>query len=207
MKKTDVLSTIFSVLIVMGLMGMTACDSGGGGGGGSDKSSVTLGVCIGDSITRGLGVATPYPVILSGITGKTFINLGRDGAKASEGISAANSALSRNPSHVLIMYGVNDITQGVDSDTVAGNVIAIADRVAAAGATPVIGEVTPLAGAFERFNSSVIGCNALIRSAAGAKGYAVAATYSAVGSNLQSDGEHPNQEGQNAIASAFDRAF
>jgi len=194
------------LLLMGGLTLSLSCDSGGGGGG-SDKSSVTIAVCIGDSITRGLGVSIPYPAILTGITGKTFINMGRDGATSSDGLSMVNSALSRNPSHVLIMYGVNDTNQSVSSDVIAGNVIAIADRVAAAGATPVIGEVTPEAGDFARFNGFIQGVNGLIRSAASERGYAVAATFNAVGENIQSDGIHPNQEGINAIASAFDRAF
>ena len=84
-------------LLCAALSLVVSCDSGSSGGG-SDKSSVTLGVCIGDSITRGLGVATPYPAVLSGITGKTFVNLGRDGATSSDGLSAVRSALSRNPS-------------------------------------------------------------------------------------------------------------
>ncbi len=196
-----------ALLLTAGLLFSSSCDSGGGGGGGSDKSSVTKGVCIGDSIPRGLGVTTPYPAVLSGITGKTFINMGRDGATTAVGRFMVDAALAEKPSHVLIMFGVNDINQAVDFDTIAANIIAIDDKVSAAGAVPVIGEITPLTAQHADQNRYTIGVNGLIRSAAAAKGYAVAKTHKAVGTNIQSDGEHPTQEGANALASAFDKAF
>ena len=177
-------------------------DSGGGGGSGSDVTSI---LCIGDSITRGFGVTTPYPSVLAGISGKPVSNQGRDGDTSAQGLSRISSAIARsNPSHVCIMFGANDIILATGLPNAAANIGRMIDVAKAAGVEVVVGQVTPFTGSREFLNAEALKLNEAIADEASARGVRVAKTHSAVGINVNSDGTHPNQEGANAIAGAFD---
>jgi lysophospholipase L1-like esterase len=190
-------------VLAAGYLTMGCNDSGSSGGsgdsgGGAEGKTI---LCVGDSITRGLGVSTPYPSILAGITGAgNVVNAGVDGVTASYGAGAINGLLSRhNPDIVCIMYGANDARKGIGADSTVGNIAAIVDAVKAFGARPIVGQVTPQTG---QNASGAPGVKA-INGRLGNVGAPVAGTFGAVGDKLQPDGLHPNDLGMSGIAGAF----
>jgi len=178
----------------------TGCDSGGGSSGGGGSTDGTI-LCIGDSITRGLGASTPYPSILAGITGSpNVINAGVDGERSGEGAGRINGLLSRHsPDIVCIMYGANDVRSGANPDAIVGNIAAIVDAVKSFGARPIVGQVTPQTGENKQYAGQVRAVNGAL----GGAGAPVAGTFGGVGDNLQPDGLHPNDIGMSGIAGAF----
>lgn len=137
---------------------------------GGDSSTVV--VCVGDSITEG-----GYPGALGSITGYTVIDAGKAGEKSSGGAGRISSLLaSHNPTHVCILYGINDLIHDASPNSVIGNLNAIVAEVKKAGATPIVGTLTPVFGskygklqpAVDELNSKIRGIGAPIANLAGA---------------------------------------
>jgi lysophospholipase L1-like esterase len=165
-------------------------------------------LCFGDSITAGYQVAIPYPTRLAANTGHSTINAGVGGETASGGLRRIDNLLMwSSPSHVLILFGTNDINQpNPNLQRSAEVVMEIALRVRAAGAIPIVGTVPPMIGRRAHQNSRVYSLNRHLRSQAAAQGIRVADINAAFGSGsglMQGDGFHPNDEGQEVIARVF----
>ena len=180
----------------------TGCNHSGGSGGGGGGAEGKIILCLGDSITRGLGTSTPYPSILAGITGAAnVINAGSDGERSGEGAARIGSLLSRHkPDIVCIMYGANDAIVGIPAESTIGNLTAIVGAVNAFGARAVVGQVTPQTGP----RAGNAGAVAAINDRIGSVGAPIAGTFGAVGgeANLP-DGLHPNDLGHSGMAGAF----
>lgn len=165
-------------------------------------------LCFGDSITMGRDIAVPYPTRLANNTGYTTINGGRGGELASGGLARIDSWLAWcNPTHVLIMFGTNDINQP-DPDTrgAASRVLQIAQRCRAYGAIPIVGTVPPMIGPRSYNSSHVYSLNSHLRSMAAAQNVLLADINAAFGSGsglMNSDGFHPNDMGLEIIALTF----
>lgn len=167
-------------------------------------------LCIGDSITEGVNVASPYPSRLANNTGHRVINAGIGGEKAAQGLARIDALLTQHsPCNVLILFGANDVwSPSTDLRSSANSVLQIALRARAYGATPVIGTTTPFIAPPRRADTParVREFNNYVRSYASANGIRLADIYSAFGSGsglLVSDGVHPNDAGMEVIARTF----
>lgn len=165
-------------------------------------------LCIGDSITEGVYVATPYPTRLSRLIGQPVINAGIGGEEADAGLARINGLLNQHsPTHVLILFGTNDILHSRQNlYTTALEIMEMARRARASGAVPVIGTAPPMT-APRTFNAGRVNeLNGYIRSMASANGFLVADIQNAFGSGaglMMSDGFHPNDAGMQVIAQTF----
>lgn len=166
-------------------------------------------VAMGDSITSGLGYSSvePYPAKLSAMLGKTVINKGHGGDLSSDGKSDVNSVLANyKPGYLLILYGVNDIIYSYGTDHIIANLRAIIQAAKANKTVPVIATLTPAFGSHAYMTGGINDLNASIRLMAAEEGVSVADLDSAFGWNsdyILSDGLHPNDEGNELIATTF----
>lgn len=168
-------------------------------------------LCIGDSITEGVYVATPYPTRLANNTGHRVINAGIGGEKAAQGLARIDALLAQHhPCNVLILFGANDVwSPSTDLRSSANSVLQMALRARAAGAMPVIGTTSPFLSPPRRVDTParVREFNGYVRSLASANGIRLADVYNVFGAGgsglLTSDGVHPNDAGMEAIARTF----
>ncbi len=79
------------------------------------------------------------------VPGSVVYNYGWPGARSYHGVDKINYYMSLHPDSncVLIMYGANDLYQGLHPSSTRANVELIAQRARAAGRVPVIATVTP----------------------------------------------------------------
>ena len=178
------------------------------GGISRSASAQAVVLCFGDSITMGRDVSIPYPTRLATNTGHTTINGGVGGELASGGLRRIDLWLTMcNPTHVLIMFGTNDINQpGQNLGRSAEVVIEIALRCRAYGAIPIVGTIPPTIGPRSWQSSLVFTFNSHLRSLAAAHAILLADINAAFGSGsglMNSDGFHPNDMGQEIIAQTF----
>ncbi len=178
------------------------------GGTALSASAQAVVLCFGDSITMGRDVAVPYPNRLAANTGHTTINGGIGGETASCGRRRIDLWLQMcNPTHVLIMFGTNDINQpNQNLQRSAEVVIEIALTCQAFGAIPIVGTIPPTIGPRAWQSSRVYTFNRHLRSLAAAHHILLADINAAFGSGsglMNSDGFHPNDTGLEIIARTF----
>ncbi len=98
-------------------------------------------VAFGDSLTAGYGAggeSHAYPAVLAQLTGKTVINMGRNGETAVQAPDRLAQVLAHQPQMVLIEFGANDFMQSLSREKAVEAVASIVDAVQAAGAIAVI---------------------------------------------------------------------
>lgn len=204
-------SVISGALLVV-IFALQGCEHGGGGGGIADghdfgENDPNVYVAMGDSITHGYGASVPYPAVLSSMLGKTVINKGVDGAKASAGLSAVNGVLSTyKPGFLLILYGANDIIYSNDPAQVTELLRAIIRAAKENKTIPVIATCTPQITEHAVYNPGIISLNVRIRSMAAEEGVKVVdleSSFAAHNEYYTSDGLHPNNTGHSVIAADF----
>ena len=124
-------------------------------------------LCAGDSITQGLqrtgsgiifGIKSPQngsvnvggyqsrlnTMLDSNIEPSTLYNWGFGGENSAGGLGRINSILdSRSADIILIMYGANDLYQGISSSGTKANIRAMIDRSRSKGVIPIISTITP----------------------------------------------------------------
>ena len=164
-------------------------------------------VTFGDSITAGYG-STPYSSFLQEKVGgkATVINRGKGGEQTGNGTKRISSVLAADkPTYILIMEGANDAIWGVSSSTLKFNIGVMIDKSRAAGATPILANVTP--NTRQSLTVSIRNdYNPAISSVAAAKGVALVDAFGAVignWANLTFDGLHPNAAGSSVLADTF----
>jgi lysophospholipase L1-like esterase len=192
-----------------GLAFLLSCD----GGGSSVSGNVKIVVCFGDSITAGVGDAQSYPDILKGFLedeGITVVNAGVSGEQLSTGVSRIASVIDQfNPTHILILEGVNDlILAGTDPVNVSNSLVQMLDIVIGKGVKPIVGTLTPTTGEPD-YNPQIDAYNQQLKLVAQAKGVRVADLSREFGSGkgLLQDGLHPNTKGNRIIAITFAEAL
>lgn len=164
-------------------------------------------VAFGDSITVGKG-STPYSSFLQQkINGKaTVVNRGKSGEQTGGGVSRISSVLAADkPTYILIMEGANDAIWGISSSTVKYNIGVMIDKSIAAGATPIVGNVTP--NTRHELTATIRNnYNPAIASIAAAKGVVLVDAFGAVVDDwekLNFDGLHLTAEGESILADQF----
>lgn len=177
--------------------------------GGLSNSQAQLSVlCIGDSITEGVYVSTPYPTRLARNTGYRVINAGIGGERAARGLERIDALLQEHkPSHVLILFGTNDIlSPSQDLRASANAVLGMAQRALARGVIPVVGTAPPMVNPRAWNMPRVRTFNNYVRSLAATHRLRLADIQSAFGTGgglIISDGFHPNDNGMEVIARTF----
>jgi acyl-CoA thioesterase-1 len=155
-------------------------------------------VCLGDSITAGVGAGPgeAYPELLAARLGTEVINAGVSGETAAQGLARVDAVLAENPWLVVVELGGNDILHQVPPEQTERSLRGILDRLLAARVVPVLIEMdAPFAGryrdVYERLGDE----------------YRVPVVDGAVGEilrdrSLKSDEIHPNARGQKVLADA-----
>ena len=108
-------------------------------------------VCLGDSITSGVGAepGQPFPALLATKLGREVINEGVPGDTAGEGLARIDQALAHDPWMVIVELGGNDILRQVPPAQTEAALRQVLDRLLAARVVPVLVELeVPFAGRY-----------------------------------------------------------
>ena len=187
---------------------LAGCDHGGGGGLGTDVGSNDPNVvaAVGDSITAG-----SYPAQLAGMIHKTVNNHGVGGATADDGAARIGGVLAEDkPGYVLILYGANDAITSVDPDDTIAALSAIIGACKANKSIPVIATLTPMYTEHSIYDGNAKRISERIRTLASQTGITLCDLEKEFGDNetlFQSDGLHPNSQGDMVIADSFAALF
>ncbi|HEX2254803.1 MAG TPA: GDSL-type esterase/lipase family protein [Thermoanaerobaculia bacterium] len=114
----------------------------------SDGSTI---VCLGDSITAGVGAAADeaYPARLAELLGVEVVNAGVSGDTTADGLARLDAALAADPWLVIVGLGGNDMLRRLPAERAEENLRALVDGVLAAGAVPMLVEIEgPFGGAY-----------------------------------------------------------
>lgn len=173
----------------------------------SESSSASAGnrviLCIGDSITEGVGTTDPYPSKLARITGDKVVNAGVTSQRSDQGVSRIQSEINRsNPTHVCILFGTNDVRVNNTGST-ASNIQSMVNTVRAAGAVAIVGTIPPLLERGGTLQPAVDSLNGQIRGISGASIADIARDFGSGSGTMNSDGIHPNNNGAAIIAANF----
>lgn len=168
-------------------------------------------VAMGDSITEGVGdCGTPWPERLSAMLGKTIANEGVSGEHAYEGADRVDGVLSAyKPGRLLILYGANDIMHSRDHDEIIEDLRTIIQAAKNNKTVPELATLIPMSGHDEIFATGVESLNEDVRALASEEGVRLVdleAAFEATGdvdAYMQSDGVHPNSDGNQLIAETF----
>lgn len=180
-------------------------------GGGSPSVTEAAGAnsytAIGDSITEGYGVSRSYPTRLTGMLGQTVFNEGIGGQFVSQGKARLQQVInSRHPTHLVILFGTNDVNAGLDLNSSSQQLQSMAEVARGNGVVPIVGTIPPMIGAAAQNNGRVNQLNNYIRSRVSDESYVMAdvgAAFGGGGGLIQNDGFHPNDSGQQVIADAL----
>jgi lysophospholipase L1-like esterase len=205
-----------AILAVSGLC--AGCENNGGSkslGEGYDfgNNDPNLVVCIGDSITKGNAVPglTPYPALLGPMIGKSVENRGQGGAMTDYGVEITPGILAnRKPGFLIIDYGAVDAIFDRDQAWSLNNLRTIIRMATANKTIPILATLTPQIGEHRVFNHWVDDFNPQIRDLANAEGAAladIADGFADPESLLVDDGLHPNQAGEQLMATLFADVF
>lgn len=110
-------------------------------------------LALGDSLTYGTGATaeTSYPAVLARLTGWNVVNAGIPGDTSAGALARLPELLQQHsPPLVIVSIGGNDFLRRMPTADTRGNIRAICEQVAAAGAQPLlvaIPEVSALAAA------------------------------------------------------------
>jgi acyl-CoA thioesterase I len=129
----------FVLRVVAGLLvgAITGC---GGPAVRNLESSGTTIVCLGDSITAGVGAGggATYPQRLAELLGVPVVNAGVPGDTAAQGRARVAAVLAKDPWLVIIELGGNDLLQRVPVERTEADLAAIVAAVLDAGAVPLL---------------------------------------------------------------------
>lgn len=163
-----------------------------------DNPGTTI-VCLGDSITAGVGVSEgeTYPDLLARRLRVDVVNAGVSGNTAEDGLARVEEALAEDPWLVIVELGGNDILRRVPPERTERALRGILDRLLAARVVPVLVEVeAPLAAQYSQVFERI------------GEDYDVPVVEDVLGEiltdpALKSDPIHPNAAGQRVLAEAL----
>ena len=131
------------------------------------QNDPTLYVCIGDSITQGIGGVTPYPSYLAQILDRRVVNQGVAGERVAAGAARTASVLDAQcPGYVLILHGLNDVIDGRGPEQIIPYLRSMIQAAKARNVLPAISTITPFVGTREELNDTISAVNRQIRALA-----------------------------------------
>lgn len=156
-------------------------------------------VCLGDSITSGVGAepGQPYPALLAAKLNREVINEGVPGDTAEDGLARVDRALAHDPWMVIVELGGNDILRRVPPDRTEAALRQVLDRLLAARVVPVLVELeVPFSGRYTDVFERI------------ADDYDIPVVEEALGEilldpALKADPIHPNAQGHVELAAAI----
>lgn len=166
-------------------------------------------VVMGDGLSTGVGLGerAPWPYRLERKLKKTVHDAAKGGTRIDYGVANIASILGTyEPSHVLILYGSNDVGAENASDYIAASLLQMVEIAKSSNVIPVIATLPPL---YEREGDVVARLrrvNDKIRSMTDIEDVPLADLEAEFGSNrdlIQADGLHPTPEGHEVIATEF----
>jgi acyl-CoA thioesterase I len=100
-------------------------------------------VCLGDSITAGVGAgpAESYPDLLAARFGVEVVNAGVPGDTAAQGLARLDGVLAEDPWLVVVQLAGNDLLRGVPASKTEESLEALVSRILARGALPLLVEL------------------------------------------------------------------
>ncbi len=208
MKHIKLLIIFSYVLILAGCGGGsdgTTTGAAGAAANGTDMAGMVVLqnqiLVISDSIGNGTGATSNFPSILEGLTGIPVVNASTSGISAEGGASRTQELISRfSPMYLVLLLGTNNATGAGGGINGAINSLRFAAGVAnAAGVVPIIGTLPPI----RRSSSENASAFAISGGILGIDNARIARIDTAVTVSEISDGLHPNDSGQNKIASLF----
>ena len=104
-----------------------------------DSAGKTI-VCLGDSITAGVGAdgGNTYPQRLAELLGVPVVNAGVPGDTAAQGRARLPAVFARDPWLVIVELGGNDLLGRVPVERTEADLAAIVEAVLDAGAVPLL---------------------------------------------------------------------
>jgi lysophospholipase L1-like esterase len=155
-------------------------------------------VCLGDSITAGVGSGPgeAYPELLASKLGTQVINQGVSGDTTAGGLARVNDVLAKDPWLVVVELGGNDFLRQVPPEETERSLRGILDRLLSARVVPVLVEMdAPFGGRYREIYERL------------GDEYHVPVVEDAIGEilrdrSLKSDEIHPNARGQQILAEA-----
>lgn len=170
-------------------------------------------VCLGDSITYGFpwGPSVSWVDMLGQALSCEVINKGINGNTTGEMLNRFDRAVLRyNPTHLIIMGGINDIVLGESFDRIVWNLREMAEKAATAGIKVIFG--IPTAVDDNYWEKLIIRLRQWVRDYAREQGHAIidfsAAFFDENGilkrDLLLADGAHPDISGYQAMFKQID---
>jgi acyl-CoA thioesterase I len=155
-------------------------------------------VCLGDSITAGVGSGPgeAYPELLAARLGTPVVNAGVPGDTTALGLARVDQVLAEDPWLVIVELGGNDVLRQVPPQQTEQSLRLILDRLLAARVVPVLVEMdAPFGGSYLEIYERL------------GKEYNVPVVEEVLGEilrdrSLKSDNIHPNARGQQVLAEA-----
>jgi acyl-CoA thioesterase I len=160
-------------------------------------------VCLGDSITAGVGAGPGegYPALLETALGVEVVARGVPGDTSADGRARLADALAADPWLVVVELGGNDLLRRRPLEATEADLAAIVEGVLAAGAVPMLVEVRgPFGSRYEDLFER-LGERYGVPVVAGVLGEVLSDR------TLKSDPIHPNAAGYRAIAAALAEAI
>jgi acyl-CoA thioesterase-1 len=179
---------------------------------GSSNARVTA---IGDSITAGKPPTVPYPPRLEALLRRRnpeaeVINRGMGGQTTAGLRDTLALALGVDrPGFVVLLAGTNDVNVGTPAAESAGNLREMVVLAKRSRVVPVLATIPPQFGDRIGALPAVVALNDAIRRVAAEEHVVLADVFAAIpdAGYMTSDGFHPNDQGELAIAVVFDAAL
>ena len=191
----------FRLIIIVVFGFLSACGGGSSSSGGSGSHEKLI-VVLGDSIGLGYNASIAYPEIIESLTGIPVINKSVGGSSAEQGVALAQGAIDEhNPRYIVALLGTNNAKgAGGEADGAINSMETLAQICDENGIICIIGTIPPITRSSSE-NGNVKKINAGYRAIAGIR----LADNNAImtGSDISSDGVHPNNAGQQKIGETF----
>ncbi|MBU1693637.1 MAG: hypothetical protein KKC51_06700 [Verrucomicrobia bacterium] len=184
-------------------------DDGDEDGDNDDGSRTTLCAVMGDGISTdfGLGGEPPWPARLQNMLNRRVFNEAKSHTRIDYGVANVGLVIGRiHPTHVLILYGSNDVGIEHTSDYITDSLLKMVEIAKSSNVIPIVATLPPLYERPADIVTRLHQVNADIRSLAAIENIPLADLEAEFGSSrelIQEDGLHSTVAGHDVIAMTF----